>query len=209
MAKFKVGDRVKIVCNDYLTCEIGDTGTIRAYDSGAGYAVEFDIPRYLYHGCRGLTKPGCGQWALEKNIELIKPTEEKPIKPTEEKPTREFKLIITSSGDTTTAKLIHGERTVVKEVTATRYSKDEYSEKVAVEAVTKKIFGEDEKKTEKKDELFNGRAVLISGENMYFTKGKIYVFKNGNCVNDRGNIVKFEHTKQSIEHSDYFFPIVE
>lgn len=198
MAKFKVGDRVKIVRNDYLTCEIGDTGTIMAYNSGIGYAVEFDIPRPSYHGCRGLTTPGYGQWALEKNIELIEPIKDKP--------TREFKLIITSSGDTTTAKLIHG-KTTTKEATVTRYSKDEYSEKAAVEAVTKKIFGEGE--DEKNDNLFNGKAVLISGEHMYFTKGKIYEFKNGNCVNDRGNIVKLGHTKQSIEQSDYFLPIVE
>ncbi len=96
---------------------------------------------------------------------------------------------------------------ISKEATVTRYSKDEYSEKAAVEAVTKKIFGEGE--DEKNDNLFNGKAVLISGENMYFTKGKIYEFKNGSCVNDRGSIVKFEHTKQSIEQSDYFLPIVE
>lgn len=165
MAKFKVGDRVKIVRNDYLNCEIGDTGTIMAYNSGAGYAMEFDIPRPYYHGCRGLTTPGHGQWALEENIELIEPIKDKP--------TREFKLIITSSGDTTTAKLIHG-KDVAKEATVTRYSKDEYSEKAAVEAVTKKIFGEDEKKTEKKDELFNGEAVcLIDRDCPKFTR-KVY-----------------------------------
>lgn len=204
MAKFKVGDRIKIVCNDYLTCEIGDTGTIRAYDSGAGYAVEFDIPRYSYHGCRGLTKPGCGQWALEKNIELIKPTEEKPIKPTKEKPTREFKLIITSKGVTTTAKLIHG-KDISKEATVTRYSTDEYSEKAAVEAVVEKIFGE----VEKKDELFNGKAVWICGEHIAFTVGKIYTFHNGNCVNDRGNVTRMNYTKQEMTRSKSFLPIVE
>lgn len=201
MAKFKVGDRVKIVRNDYLTCEIGDTGTIRAYDSGAGYAVEFDIPRYSYHGCRGLTKPGCGQWAWEKNIELIKPTEEKP--------TREFKLIITSKGDTTTAKLIHG-KDVTKETTVTRYSTDEYSEKAAVEAVVKKIFGEGEKKTEKKDELFNGVAVcLIDRDCPKFTRGRTYTFVNGNCWNDKGNVMAYGYTKKEIANSIWFLPIVE
>lgn len=201
MTKFKVGDRVKIVRNDYLTCEIGDTGTIRAYDSGAGYAVEFDIPRYSYHGCRGLTKPGCGYWAWEKNIELIKPTEEKP--------TREFKLIITSKGDTTTAKLIHG-KDVEKEATVSRYSKDEYSEKAAVEAVTKKIFGEGEKKTEKKDELFNGVAVcLIDRDCPKFTRGRTYTFVNGNCWNDKGNVMAYGYTKKEIANSIWFLPIME
>lgn len=199
MAKFKVGDRVKIVRNDYLTCEIGDTGTIRAYDSGAGYAVEFDIPRYSYHGCRGLTKPGCGQWAWEKNIELIKPTEEKP--------TREFKLIITSSGDTTTAKLIHGERTVVKEATVTRYSKDEYSEKAAVEAVVKKIFGEDEKKNEA-NKPYTGKAVWICDNESVYTKGKIYEFVDGKCKHDSGFTV-VGYTLEKMKRLGCFLPIVE
>lgn len=201
MAKFKVGDRVKIVRNDYLNCEIGDTGTIMAYNSGAGYAMEFDIPRPYYHGCRGLTTPGHGQWALEENIELIEPIKDKP--------TREFKLIITSSGDTTTAKLIHG-KDVAKEATVTRYSKDEYSEKAAVEAVTKKIFGEDEKKTEKKDELFNGVAVcLIDRDCPKFTRGRTYTFVNGNCWNDKGNVMAYGYTKKEIANSIWFLPIVE
>lgn len=199
MAKFKVGDRVKIVRNDYLTCEIGDTGTIRAYDSGAGYAVEFDIPRYSYHGCRGLTKPGCGQWAWEKNIELIKPTEEKP--------TREFKLIITSKGDTTTAKLIHGKRTVVKEATVTRYSKDEYSEKAAVEAVVKKIFGEDEKKNEA-NKPYTGKAVWICDNESVYTKGKIYEFVDGKCKHDLGFTIG-GYTLANMRQSGCFIPIVE
>lgn len=210
MAKFKVGDRVKIVCNDYLTCEIGDTGTIRAYDSGAGYAVEFDIPRYSYHGCRGLTKPGCGQWALEKNIELIKPTEEKPIKPTEEKPTREFKLIITSKGNTTTAKLIHG-KDVTKVATVTRYSKDEYSEKAAVEAVVKKIFGEDEKENEKENEAnkpYNGKAVWTSDNESVYTKGKIYKFVDGRTKHDLGSTIG-GYTLANMKQSGCFIPIVE
>lgn len=199
MAKFKVGDRVKIVCNDYLTCEIGDTGTIRAYDSGAGYAVEFDIPRYSYHRCSGLTKPGCGQWALEKNIELIKPTEEKP--------TREFKLIITSKGDVTSAKLIHGERTVVKEATVTRYSKDEYSEKAAVEAVVEKIFDEDEKKNEA-NKPYTGKAVWISNNEGVYTKGKIYEFVDGKVKHDLGFTVG-GYTIENMKQLDCFLPIVE
>lgn len=190
MAKFKVGDRVKIVCNDYLTSEIGDTGTIRAYDSGAGYAVEFDIPRYSYHGCRGLAKPGCGQWALEKNIELIKPTEEKP--------TREFKLIITSKGDTTTAKLIHG-KDVEKEATVSRYSKDEYSEKAAVEAVVEKIF-------EKKVDWFNGKVVCVAYSGDGFTKGKIYECIEGELISDSGDKMG-AYTIEKMKNSQLFLPI--
>ena len=199
MAKFKVGDRVRVIsvgCRRII--EVGDAGTIKGCSALGDYAVEFDRQSSYFIRCDGLTKRDRGLWVSPEHLELI-----------EEKPTSEFKLIITSSGDTTTAKLIHG-KDVAKEATVTRYSKDEYSEKAAVEAVTKKIFGEDEKKTEKKDELFNGAAVcLIDRECPKFTRGRTYTFVNGNCVSDRGNIVRLGHTKQSIEQSDYFLPIVE
>lgn len=200
MAKFKIGDRVKIVCNDYLTCEIGDTGTIRAYDSGLGYAMEFDIPRYSYHGCRGLTKPGHGQWVVEKNIKLIKPKNIKLIKPIEDKPTREFKLIITSKGNTTTAKLIHG-KDVTKEATVTRYSTDEYFEKAAVEAVVKKIF-------EKKVDWFNGKVVCVAYSGDGFTKGKIYECIEGELTSDSGDKMG-AYTIEKMKNSQIFLPIVE
>lgn len=203
MAKFKVGDRVRVIDDIGTHCEIGDTGTIMAYDSGAGYAMEFDIPRYSYHGCRGLTKPGHGQWVWEKSIELIKPIKDKP--------TREFKLIITSSGDTTTAKLIHGERTVVKEATVTRYSKDEYSEKAAVEAVTKKIFSEDENEDEKENEAnkpYNGKAVWTSDNESVYTKGKIYEFVDGKVKQDLGFTVG-GYTLEKMKRLGCFLPIVE
>ena len=193
--KYKIRDRVRMIRQSDVL--YGQTGVIKEiFPDKNLLAIELDYA-VSCHDCDGITKHNRGWWVCPDYVELIKPTECAE---------REFKLIITSKGDTTTAKLIHG-KNVAKEATVARYSKDEYSAKAAVEAVIKKLFGEDEK--EKKGELFNGKAVLISEDYMYFTKGKIYVFKNGNCVNDRGNIVRLEHTKQSIEHSDYFLPIVE
>lgn len=185
--KFKVGDRVKLVV-DRFTIPRGTTGVIKCFGKDADkekidIAIELDRP-ISYHNCGGRTKYNCGCWVAERDIELIKTAEP------------EFKLIITSSGDTTTAKLIHGKE-VAKEATVTRYSKDEYSEKAAVEAVTKKIFGDDEKKTEKKDELFNGVAVcLIDRDCPKFTRGRTYTFVNGNCWNDKGNVMAYGYTKK-------------
>lgn len=204
MAKFKVGDKVEVISTKYYTAaSIGDKGTVVKVDFHNGddsnYAVRMDRKNLRYHTCNGLVPWGYGQNLWGECLKLV-----------EEKPTREFKLIITSSGDTTTAKLIHGERTVVKEATVTRYSKDEYSEKAAVEAVTKKIFGEDEKKTEKKDELFNGVAVcLIDRDCPKFTRGRTYTFVNGNCWNDKGNVMAYGYTKKEIANSIWFLPIVE
>lgn len=200
MAKFKVGDRVKLVVDRYAVPR-GTTGVIKYFIKDADkekldIAIELDRP-ISHHNCEGRTKYGCGWWVAETDIELIKTVEP------------EFKLIITSKGDTTTAKLIHGKH-VAKEATVTRYSKDEYSEKAAVEAVTKKIFGEDEKKTEKKDELFNGVAVcLIDRDFPKLTRGRTYTFVNGNCWNDKGNVITYGYTKKEIANSICFLPIVE
>lgn len=200
MAKFKVGDRVKLAV-DRFAIPRGTTGVIKCFGKDADkekldIAIELDRP-ISHHNCEGRTKYGCGWWVAETDIELIK-----TVKP-------EFKLIITSSGDTTTAKLIH-DKDVAKEATVTRYSKDEYSEKAAVEAVTKKIFGEDEKKTEKKDELFNGVAVcLIDRDFPKLTRGRTYTFVNGNCWNDKGNVMAYGYTKKEIANSIWFLPIVE
>lgn len=197
MAKFKVGDRVRIISTGYRTIiKIGDTGTVKGCSALGDYVVEFDRKSSSFTRCDGLTKRDRGLWISPEMLELI-----------EEKPTREFKLIITSSGDTTTAKLIHGERTVVKEATVTRYNKDEYSEKAAVEAVTKKIFGEGEKK----EELFNGKVVCLMDLTYVpkYTKGRVYEFVNGNCKDDYENVINFRYTLEEVEKSKWFLPIVE
>lgn len=199
MAKFKVGDRVRIVDKKYTNCKVGDIGTIKGirFDLSGRlpYALELDYDTECgFHSCDGYTKANRGQWVSDHNIELIEP---------------EFKLVIISKGDKTKAKHYRGE-SLEKEVEVNRYSKDEYSEKAAVEAVVKKIFGEDEKKTEKKDELFNGVAVcLIDRDCPKFTRGRTYTFVNGNCWNDKGNVMAYGYTKKEIANSIWFLPIVE
>ena len=200
MAKFKVGDKVEVISKKYYTAaSIGDKGTVVQVDfpngHDSGYAVQMDRKNPRYHNCNGLVPWGYGQILWGECLKLV-----------EEKPTREFKLIITSSGDTTTAKLIHG-KDVAKEATVTRYSKDEYSEKAAVEAVTKKIFGEDEKK----EELFNGKVVCLMDLTYIpkYTKGRVYEFVNGNCKDDCGNVINFRYTLEEVEKSKWFLPIVE
>ena len=200
MAKFKVGDKVEVISKKYYTAaSIGDKGTVVQVDfpngHDSGYAVQMDRKNPRYHNCNGLVPWGYGQILWGECLKLV-----------EEKPTREFKLIITSKGDTTTAKLIHG-KDVAKEATVTRYSKDEYSEKAAVEAVTKKIFGEDEKK----EELFNGKVVCLMDLTYIpkYTKGRVYEFVNGNCKDDYGNVINFRYTLEEVEKSKWFLPIVE
>lgn len=191
MAKFKVGDRV-IVVVDGFTAPRGTTGVIKYFGKDADkgkidIAIELDRP-ISYHDCGGRTKYGCGWWVAERDIELIKTAEP------------EFKLIITSKGDTTTAKLIHG-KDISKEATVTRYSKDEYSEKAAVEAVVDKIF-------EKKVDWFNGKVVCVAYSGDGFTKGKIYECIEGELTSDSGDKMG-AYTIEKMKNSQLFLPIVE
>lgn len=197
MAKFKVGDRIELISNIHFThaC-IGDKGKVVSANynivGDSSYGVQMDIKRPFYHSCHGKAVDGYGQYLWGSCLKLI-----------EETPTREFKLIITSSGDTTTAKLIHG-KDVAKEATVTRYSKDEYSEKAAVEAVTKKIFGEDEKKVD----WFNGKVVCVAYSGDGFTKGKIYECIEGELTSDSGDKMG-AYTIEKMKNSQLFLPIVE
>lgn len=201
MAKFKVGDRVVLTSKKYHTVAIiGDKGTVVSEYCRLGddveYAIQMDRHIPFCHTCYGLVTDGYGQFWWESCLKLV-----------EEKPTREFKLMITSKGDTTTAKLIHGERTVVKEATVTRYSKDEYSEKAAVEAVVEKIFDEDEKKNEA-NKPYTGKAVWISNNEGVYTKGKIYEFVDGKVKHDLGFTIG-GYTIENMKQLDCFLPIVE
>lgn len=198
--KFKIGDRVVLTSKKYHTvASIGDKGTVVSEYCRLGddieYAIQMDRHIPFCHTCHGLVPDGYGQFWWESCLKLV-----------EEKPTREFKLIITSSGDVTSAKLIHGERTVVKEVTATRYSKDEYSEKAAVEAVVKKIFD----KGKEKDDLFNGKAMAtVYMDTPRLIRGYIYTFKDGIYTDDTGRKNSIPYTNREMENHIWFIPIAE
>lgn len=200
MAKFKVGDRVELISKIHFThaC-IGDKGkVVSAIYNIVGdtcYGVQMDAKRPFYHSCHGKAADGYVQYLWGSCLKLV-----------EDKPTREFKLIITSSGGTTTAKLIHG-KTTTKEATVTRYSKDEYSEKAAVEAVVDKIFGEDEKENEA-NKPYNGKAVWTSDNESVYTKGKIYEFVDGRIKHDLG-FTTGGYTLANMKQFGCFLPIVE
>lgn len=199
MSKFKVGDRVRIVDRFLTACKVGDTGIIKYIDnplSALKYAVELDREDMLFSSCNCHTKDNRGQWVDDDNIELIEP---------------EFKLVVISKGDKTKAKLYRGE-SLEKEVEVNRYHKDEYSEKAAVEAVTKKIFDEEEKEGSE-DNLFNGKAVAIDDESdsvFTITRGRVYEFIDGRFCDDNSHYTpKYPYTNDDMKCSAWFIPIVE
>lgn len=103
---------------------------------------------------------------------------------------QEFKLIITSKGDGTTAKLIHGKE-VAREVEVKRYHKDEYSERAAIAAVVDKMFPS--VLTSKQPKIyFTGKVVCIEDNPNHawtlvpnFRKGCIYEIDDGILMGER------------------------
>lgn len=175
MSKFKIGDRVKYIGT--LSQLKGKVGTVvsvinQIYNGCLGVVFDEYLP--FCHSIGALCSTGHGWWCKEAELELIKGE-------------HRFNVIITSAGDTTTAKLLHG-KNVEKEVSVKRYHRDDYSEEAAVEAVCKKLFGED--KPEKEPEPFgiNCKAVYISTSECGYTRGKIYEFSDGRCLDDDGDL---------------------
>lgn len=171
MSKFKIGDRVKYVRK--IPELEGKVGTVASLESPNCCGVVFDEYSRYFHSLDGLCTVGHGRWCNNTDLELISE--------------HRFNVIITSAGDTTTAKLLHGKK-VEKEVSVKRYYKDIYSEEAAVEAVCKKLFGKDKPKEAAEPEGINCKAVYIGTSRAGFTHGKIYEFSDGRCLDDDGDL---------------------
>lgn len=93
-----------------------------------------------------------------------------------EKPKDGWEIKVASDGDETTAKL-YKNGNAVREATVKRYHRDKYSVEVAAKEVVKKLF---------EPQGFTGRAMFV-GKNTdgdRFTRGKIYQFTDGQCIDD-------------------------
>lgn len=163
--KFKAGDRVKIVGGysnipDVAYGKYGRIQFVDAYDAEMPYYVKLD---------QKVKGKSC-YWATEKDL-----VEEKDNVDMES--IQGWEITITSVGDKTTAKLYALGR-VIREVSVTRYYKDDYSTEVAAKEAMRKLF---------QPQGFNGRAMFVGNPGLYsdgFTYGKIYEFKNGFCVDN-------------------------
>ena len=127
MAKFKVGDKVKVVESNYgKGTDLGAVGTVAANLEGA-YIVDFhNVREFTWAKIDG--GKGTGRIYKESEIALVKET-----------PVHNWKVLILPDGDKTTA-LYYENGKVVKTEEVKRYFKDEYSVMNAVEAVTNKLF---------------------------------------------------------------------
>lgn len=186
--KFKIGDRV-VLKKDYCDAKAGMKGVIKGCDEYR-CAVEFDNDFDGGHGCAGLTNPDRGHY-IDPNV-------------LKKEPSHAFTLVITSKGDHTDAKLIHGKHTD-KWVWVDRYKEDEYSEVAAIHAVIDKMFPAGAPvPAEEKPKRFTGKAVF-NGSDRYFTQGNVYTFEDGSTMDDdsdeRGVLLTYDDWKYWFEEN--------
>lgn len=186
--KFKIGDRV-VLKKDYCDAKAGMKGVIKGCDEYR-CAVEFDNDFDGGHGCAGLTNPDRGHY-IDPNV-------------LKKEPSHAFTLVITSKGDHTDAKLIHGKHTD-KWVWVDRYKDDEYSEVAAIHAVIDKMFPAGAPvPAEEKPKRFTGKAVF-NGSDRYFTQGNVYTFEDGSTMDDdsdeRGVLLTYDDWKYWFEEN--------
>ena len=187
--KFKIGDRV-VLKKDYCDAKAGMKGVIKGCDEYR-CAVEFDNDFDGGHGCAGLTNPDRGHYIDPNVLKKIEPS-------------HAFTLVITSKGDHTDAKLIHGKHTD-KWVWVDRYKEDEYSEVAAIHAVIDKMFPAGAPvPAEEKPKRFTGKAVF-NGADRYFTQGNVYTFEDGSTMDDdsdeRGVLLTYDDWKHWFEEN--------
>ena len=175
-SKFHIGDRVVYARKNELVgvwAQIGSVGTVKGKHPILRnlLAIEFDSPVVEGHSCCGMTNPHRGQWVSSDTLDLFSKAPN-------------WKIVIIPDGDKTIATLYNGKK-AERSATVQRYHKDKYDTFTAADEAVKKLFGKQEKPEPEKPKRFTGRAVCkapITG----FTVGKIYSFKDGFCVDDKG-----------------------
>ena len=172
--KYKVGDKVRV--RKDLSC-----GKSYGYHSfGRGMVTfrgkEMTICRVLFHG-----------------YELLE--DDFPVKYTwtDEmfEPIHNEKIVITTDGVTTTAKKYDGKK-VIKEAKAVCSKDDEFSFDVGAKLAMERLL-------EEKPKLYNGKVVCVDPNGIrFYTKGRIYQFKDGATCNDEG--VPIFHSKHKVRN---------
>lgn len=116
----------------------------------------------------------------------------------------EKKIVITSDGEKTLARLYDGKK-VVKTATAKCSPDDKFDFETGATIAFDRLFEKYEKKEEPK--YFSGKAVCVD-EHLGFTVGKIYEFVNGQCFDDQ-KMLRPSCRKCVAFFDGAFIPIVE
>lgn len=169
--KYKVGDKVRIVskwtdgCNQnphgLMDKWLGKVMTIRAI-KGELYKMKEDIHE------------GLGGWCWnEATISRL---------------VYNHKIVITTDGKETLARLYDGDK-VIKKAVARCSPEDTFNFETGARIAFDRLVGE--KPVEEKPKYYNGKVVCIGnalGNSRLYTVGKIYQFENGRFKNDSGTM---------------------
>lgn len=188
--KYKVGNKVRIVskwgegCYQNLNGEmdkwLGKVMTVRIIDDGGDYGMQEDKAENYGRG-----------WHWNDNCIAGLACEKK--------------IVITSDGEKTLARLYDGKK-VVKTATAKCSPDDEFDFEKGATIAFDRLFEKYEKKEESK--YFSGKAVCVKPY-FGFTVGKIYEFAGGRCFDDDGGL-RFRFAKLvDFSIHDMFIPFVE
>lgn len=176
--EFKKGDRVKLLQN-VDRAKGGMIGTCMDGHDCCAIPVEFDEKFKGGHSCNGRTREGHGHWIFPEDLKLIDLS-------------HAFTLVITSKGDRTKAKLLHGKE-IVQTAEVNRYKDDEYSQPAAIHAIVDKMFPRDsagitrDEPEPEEPPKFTGKAVSIYTADR-FTRGRVYNFDKGYVYYDNGHL---------------------
>ena len=195
MTKFKIGDRVKAVKEyDGNKNIVGKIGTVIAlYDYGTGnIGVEFDDKiAFGVHTCGGKGKDGHCWWCSDDTLEPVR---------------RNEKIVITTDGKTTTAKMYDG-KTVTKTATSKCSPDDKFDFDTGAKIAFERLTGTP-KVTEEKP-LLNTKICIVDGDEAFKT-GHIYDIINGKIKNSSGELLPYKNAFHSIaEVESYFSPTKE
>ena len=115
---------------------------------------------------------------------------------------RENKIVITSNGVETLARLYDGNK-VIKTATAKCSPDDKFSFETGAKIAFERLFDNEEPK------YFNGKAVCVN-EDIGFTVGKIYEFVDGQCFDDQKTLRPTVSKCEDLQlFNGTFIPLVE
>lgn len=161
--KYKVGDKVRIVSKWGKGCHENADGKM---DKWLGKVMTVrDVGITLYRMVEDIEDNESGGWAWTENCIAGLACENK--------------IVITSDGEKTLARLYDGKK-VVKTATAKCSPDDKFSFETGAKIAFERLIDY----AEKEPKYFNGKVVCV---NKYagFTVGKIYKFVNGQCFDDK------------------------
>lgn len=188
--KFKVGDRVRAINIVDGICLKGKRGTVvdvvDLRDASYDLCVEFDEAFPQGHtGPDGKYNRNCCRWGHNNEFEHVVAKKKRSVKYP--------KIVITTDGKETLARLYDESGKVTKSATASCHPDDPFDFELGARTAFERLMEDDKTPEIKARKPFTGKAVCIANEVGYslngdITVGKIYDFsENGGCGKNDGD----------------------